>query len=229
MKKFPLLEATDIDVRVAQITAKGASLLLYKDARVDMTVLDDIVGSENWQRSHFSIDGVMYCRVSIWDSEKQAWVSKEDCGSESNVEKDKGASSDSFKRACFNWGIGRELYSAPFIWIPADKMNISEDRGKFKTYDTFSVKHIGYDESNRISALTIQNDKTRKVVYELGKIEEPTPKVYEEIHCEKCKSVIQPTTTRDGSVMSPSEVAEFSRRSFNRVLCAKCIKEENHK
>lgn len=162
MKKFPLLKESDIEVRVAQISEKGASLLLYKNARVDMTLLDEVVGSENWERSHFSIDGVMYCRVSIWDSAKNLWISKEDCGSESNVEKDKGASSDSFKRACFNWGIGRELYSAPFIWIPADKMNISTNGGKAKTFDTFSVEKIVYDSDGRISGLAIWNNKTDK-------------------------------------------------------------------
>lgn len=161
MKKFPLLEASDIDVRVAQINEKGASLLLYKNARVDMSMLDDVVGSENWERSHFSIDGVMYCRVSIWDEDKALWISKEDCGSESNVEKDKGASSDSFKRACFNWGIGRELYTAPFIWIPSDRMKIINENGRYKTYDTFSVEKIAYDDDNRISGLAIWNNKQK--------------------------------------------------------------------
>ena len=163
MKKFPLLKECDIDVRVAQVTEKGVSLLLYKNARVDMSMLDDIVGSENWERSHYSIDGVLYCRVSIWDAEKQAWISKEDCGVESNVEKDKGASSDSFKRACFNWGIGRELYTSPFIWVKPDKANIKESafNGKttFKCFDKFSVEKIAYDENTgRIIGLAIWND-----------------------------------------------------------------------
>lgn len=163
MKKFPLLKECDIEVRAAQVTEKGISLLLYKNARVDMSILDDIVGSENWERSHFSIDGVLYCRVSIWDEGKKAWISKEDCGVESNVEKDKGASSDSFKRACFNWGIGRELYTAPFIWINANKAEITPNSsgGKttFKCFDKFSVEKIAYDEnSGRIIGLAIRND-----------------------------------------------------------------------
>jgi hypothetical protein len=104
------LRADEIEVRAAQVkkNAKGsvyASLLLYKDARVDQRLLDETFGSMNWQRSHEIIDGRLYCTVSIWDAEKKIWVSKQDVGTESNTEKEKGQASDSFKRACFNWGM----------------------------------------------------------------------------------------------------------------------------
>ena len=113
--KFRALRPNEVEVRAAQVSQKGASFLLYKDARVDQIILDETVGPLNWQRSH-SRDNAN-CTVSIWDYEKLQWVSKEDTGTESNTEKEKGLASDSFKRACFNWGIGRELYTAPRIWI----------------------------------------------------------------------------------------------------------------
>ena len=163
MTEFRLLEAEEIEVRVAQVKANGASLLLYKDARVDQNILDETVGSMNWMRRHTRENA--NCIVSIWDSEKQMWVDKEDTGVESNTEKEKGLASDSFKRACFNWGIGRELYTSPFIWIPADKMNIIDDKGKFKTYDKFSVEKIAYDEKRRIIGLAIRNNTTDKRVF----------------------------------------------------------------
>lgn len=99
------------------------------------------------------------CTVSLWDDDKRMWVSKEDTGTESNTEAEKGIASDSFKRACFNWGIGRELYTAPFIWIPAGKVTVTQGRnGKMTTYDKFFVKSIGYS-GNSISMLEIVNDK----------------------------------------------------------------------
>ena len=163
MAEFRLLEAEEIEVRVAQVKENGASLLLYKDARVDQNILDETVGSMNWMRRHTRENA--NCIVSIWDSEKQMWVDKEDTGVESNTEKEKGLASDSFKRACFNWGIGRELYTSPFIWISADKLNISNSNGKLKTYDKFSVEKIAYDEKRRIIGLAIRNDTTDKRVF----------------------------------------------------------------
>lgn len=164
MLNFRLLEAEEIEVRVAQAKENGASLLLYKDARVDQNILDETVGSMNWMRRHTRDNA--NCIVSIWDENKQMWVDKEDTGVESNTEKEKGLASDSFKRACFNWGIGRELYTSPFIWIPSDKVNIVTDsKGKQKTYDTFSVEKIAYDEKRRISGLAIKNNKTNKRVF----------------------------------------------------------------
>lgn len=157
MLEFRKLRADEIDIRVAQISEKGASLLLYKDARCDMNILDETVGPMDWMRQHSRENA--NCTVSLWDKDKQMWISKEDTGTESNTEAEKGLASDSFKRACFNWGIGRELYTAPFIWVPAGKINISQGRnGKPATYDKFTVKSIEYDV-NTISALEIINDK----------------------------------------------------------------------
>lgn len=112
------LRADEIDVRIGQIYEKGVTLLLYKNARVDMAILDEEFGPENWQRDHKEIKGNLYCGIGVWSKEKEQWVWKWDCGTESYTEKEKGESSDSFKRAGFNVGIGRCLYTAPFIWLP---------------------------------------------------------------------------------------------------------------
>ena len=158
---FRLLEANEIEARVATVSEKGCTLLLYKDARCDMNILDETVGAMNWTRSHTRDNA--NCIVSIWDENKKQWISKEDTGTESFTEKEKGLASDSFKRACFNWGIGRELYTAPFIWISADKVNLSQKNGKYTTYDKFVVEAIRYDEKRQISALSIKNQLGKRV------------------------------------------------------------------
>lgn len=164
--EFRTLNANEIDCRVASISEKGLSLLLYKDARVDQNILDEVVGKEGWQRSHQIIDGRLYCTVSIWDEKKQQWISKQDVGTESYTEKEKGQASDSFKRACFNWGIGRELYSAPFIWIKAGDANIKQgNNGKISCYDKFVVEQIIYDDNREIVALSIKNLTTKGRVF----------------------------------------------------------------
>lgn len=163
--KFRRLNANEIDARVATVKDNGCSVLLYKDARVDQNILDETVGAENWQRSHQLIGNNLYCTVSIWDESKKTWISKQDVGVESYTEKEKGQASDSFKRACFNWGIGRELYTAPFIWITDCK--IDNKNGKPTTYDRFEVSTIGYDSIGNINQLQIINEKTKRVVYEL--------------------------------------------------------------
>ena len=158
---FRLLNADEIEARVATVSEKGCTLLLYKDARCDMNILDETVGAMNWTRSHTRDNA--NCIVSIWDENKKQWISKEDTGTESFTEKEKGLASDSFKRACFNWGIGRELYTAPFIWISADKVNLSQKNGKYTTYDKSVVEAIRYDEKRQISALSIKNQLGKRV------------------------------------------------------------------
>lgn len=153
--EFRDLRAEDIDVRIQSVKPNGLVLLLYKDARVDMAILDETVGAENWQREHYECKGNLFCRVGIrvlTDGSKSEWVWKSDCGVESNTEAQKGEASDSFKRACFNWGIGRSLYTAPFIWIPKEKCNIQNG----KCYDRFVVERIKV-ENKRITALSILN------------------------------------------------------------------------
>lgn len=148
--KFRDLTANEIECRVQSVKPNGLILLLYKDARCDMNILDETVHEENWQREHYECKGNLFCRVGIRFPE--GWVWKSDCGTESNTEAQKGEASDSFKRACFNWGIGRELYTAPFIWIPADKCDINGG----KCFDKFSVEKV-IIENKRITALAIRN------------------------------------------------------------------------
>lgn len=156
--KFRDLTAEDIECRVQSVKPNGLVLLLYKNARVDMNILDETVGAECWQREHYECKGNLFCRVGICVETKKGnaifpeWVWKSDCGTESNTEAQKGEASDSFKRACFNWGIGRELYTSPFIWIPADKCDINNG----KCYDKFEVEKIVI-ENKRIMAIAIKN------------------------------------------------------------------------
>lgn len=153
--KFRELAATDIEVRVNRASEYGVTLLLYKNARTDMQILDEAVGAENWQREHYECKGNLFCRVGIkCDGD---WVWKADCGVESNAEAQKGEASDSFKRACTNWGIGRSLYTSPEIKIAASRCNIKEKGGKKTCYDNFFVEAIEITDG-KITALAIRNE-----------------------------------------------------------------------
>lgn len=158
-----LLHADEIECRVATINEKGLSLLLFKDARVDQKILDETFTPFGWRRTHQSIDGNLYCTVEVWDDDKQQWIAKQDVGTMSYSEKEKGQASDSFKRACVNWGLGRELYTAPFIWIPAARVEIQKRNEKYMTSDRFSVQQIAYNEQREIVELVIVNAKKQKV------------------------------------------------------------------
>lgn len=167
MKEIRTLKADEIECRIGNISkdGKGLTLLLYKDARCDMNILDETFGALNWKREHTRENA--NCVVSVYDETKKEWVSKEDTGSESNTEAEKGLASDSFKRACVNWGIGRELYTAPFIWVGSDKCNLVNIAGKYKCYDNFTVTNIHYDEARNIDGLVIVNEKTKAIVFSL--------------------------------------------------------------
>lgn len=162
MCKFRDLRAEEIEVRVQSVKGNGLVLLLYKDARVDMNILDETVGSSNWQNKFYENKGILFCSLGIntnFDKPDlpDRWVWKDDAGVESNTEAEKGNASDARKRAGFAWGIGRELYTAPFTWIPADKCNISEGKnGSKQCYDKFVVEKIKI-EDKQIAALSIWN------------------------------------------------------------------------
>ncbi|EDS81428.1 hypothetical protein ACSXBY_04365 [Clostridium perfringens] len=221
--KFRTLKESEIDVRVATVTEKGVSLLLYKDARCDMNILDEAVGPMNWQRSHTRDNA--NCIVSIWDEDKKQWISKEDTGTESFTEKEKGQASDSFKRACFNWGIGRELYTSPFIWIAAKDCNIKpKGNGKFTCMDRFKVKEIAY-EDKVIKKLVIWNNNLNR-------------QAYPSLNTASNKDVNNsPNTQSDNKDKSyrctgcgkevPYKVAEFSYKKLGKVLCMDCQKKVN--
>lgn len=158
--KFDDLTIDDIEVRIATVKEKGVTLLLYKDARCDMRILDKNVGAGEWQRDHKELKGNIYCGISIWSEKKGIWVTKWDCGSESFTEKEKGEASDSFKRAGFNWGIGRELYTSPFIWIPSNLCNIEKDKNsKTVCYDRFEVKSIEIKDKKIVGLEITLNNK----------------------------------------------------------------------
>lgn len=169
-----LLDASEIECRVQSVkktkNGVGCILLLYKDARVDMKLLDETYGSMNWQRTHEVINGNLFCNIEVWDAEKSQWVKKQDVGTESNTEKEKGQASDSFKRAGFNWGIGRELYTSPFIWIDLkDGEHYDKDGKTYLSPRTkFTVKSIGYNDEREITSLQVV-DTHNVVRYELGK------------------------------------------------------------
>lgn len=154
-----LLHADEIECRVSAINEKGLSLLLYKDARVDQKILDETFGVFGWKRSHQCIDGNLYCTVEIRDRETGEWIAKQDVGTTGYTEKEKSQASDSFKRACFNWGIGRELYSAPFIWIPASRVQLQKKNDKYYCNENFHVAAITYSGAREITGLSITNDR----------------------------------------------------------------------
>lgn len=158
---FRLLRADEIEARVSTVSDKGCSVLLYKNARCDMNILDETVGPTNWQRDHKDLKGNMYAGIGI-RAEDGTWVWKWDCGTESYTEAEKGEASDSFKRAGFNWGIGRELYTSPFIWFPKDKVNIESRNGKPTTYDRFSVEEIEFTD-RKVSWVKVMDTKTKEV------------------------------------------------------------------
>lgn len=167
MDEIRLLGKEDIDVRVAQTNTYNnngqlvvkVNLLLYKNARVDMKIMDELFTPMGWKRTHKLIGDRLYCQVEVWDADKREWICKEDVGVESNTEAEKGQASDSFKRACVNWGIGRELYTAPRVSVELTEKEYTKDQsGKIRVWATFSVKSIEYDTKNRvITSLEIQD------------------------------------------------------------------------
>ena len=173
MITFRDLRADEIDVRVGNVTEKGVSLLLYKDARCDMNILDETVGAEMWQRHHELINGNLFCNVGInfpTENGFEHWVWKQDVGTESYTEKEKGQASDSFKRACVNWGIGRELYTAPFMWIPAEYCNFVTKNGKNVPRAKFTVEQF-----------VVENKRIKKIALRISNIgEKDAVKVWEQ-------------------------------------------------
>lgn len=158
------LRADEIECRVQQVKEKGCILLLYKDARCDMRILDETFGIMGWQRTHEVINGNLFCNVDIWDNVKNTWIRKQDVGTESNNDKQKGEASDSFKRACFNIGIGRELYTSPSIWINLEAGETYNKSGKLALDSKvkFEVKEVSYNENREISKLIIVDNKGKE-------------------------------------------------------------------
>lgn len=172
MSRFPTLTHKDVEARIGTCSEKGVSLLLYKDARCDMRILDETVGAENWQCEYYERKGTLFCKVGIFTDFERGpmWVWKADAGSPSNMEAQKGEASDAFKRACFRWGIGRELYTAPFVWVPHEKLARHQqgNGGKWQCWDRFSVTWLQV-ENGAITGLEIVDDTSHQVAFAFGK------------------------------------------------------------
>lgn len=168
MRKFRLLREDEIECRVAEIDRQGRflRLLLYKTARTDAALLDEVCGPENWTNDYKVIDGKIYCGIAIFCAQRDEWIWKWNVGTESNMEAEKGQASDALKRAGFVWGIGTELYSAPNIKIPKEKCNIREYNGKYKCYDEFTVEKIAYNDKQEIRGLAILCNGKRCFVWQ---------------------------------------------------------------
>lgn len=228
-----LLTAREIECRVQQAKGSGVSLLLYKDARCDMAILDEEFGADRWQRKHELIDGKLYCSVGIKYGDE--WVWKQDVGTESNTEKEKGQASDSFKRACFNVGIGRELYTAPFIWIPAAKCDIAQNNGRWICNTRFSVASVEYNEYREIVSLTICDEKTGEIVYQYsngGSAEAKKPakkatfkRLDTPVVCQRCGIEIVDKTV-GGRVFTARQILEEAKKRHgdDAVYCCDCMR-----
>lgn len=242
---FRTLRADEIDVRIGQQNKGGISLLLYKDARCDMILLDETIGPMNWKREHNRDNA--NCVVSIWDADKGEWVSKEDTGTESNTEAEKGLASDSFKRACVNWGIGRELYTSPRIFIGYAALDTAAGKGEIpRVNNSFFVSEIDYDSNRNVSKLTINKTlwgEDKGVVFQWhSKAAEQSKKLSEtvkrktkdstaeaakptqnetEAKCEQCGQTFSETIFK-GKTYSAAEIIARSQKAFGKNLCVHC-------
>lgn len=220
---FRKLKADEIECRIGSVSKNGFTMLLYKDARCDMNILDETVGAMNWQREHMRDNA--NCIVSIWDESKETWVSKEDTGTESYTEKEKGIASDSFKRACVNWGIGRELYTAPKIFIRAKTDYVGNgyrlaDKSDGYGYKVAQIEYL----DGKISKLIITKDGEQKFYFEADKFMEQSQNTIDEkmvqmvlimAENEKNKSVLNSMgihTPSDVKRMTVQQYGDFARR-----------------
>ena len=221
MIEIRTLRADEIECRVQQVKQNGCVLLLYKDARCDMRILDEVFGVLGWEREHQVIDGNLYCTVRVWDEEHNRWVSKQDVGTESMTEKQKGQASDSFKRACFNLGIGRELYSAPFIWITLNPDEIKQDGNKFRLNFgvEFHVKEIDYSENREINKLVIVDKKGNIRFY----MESENQSKQQNTHTENKSS--SNTSTQDYKV-TEKQLSRMFAIAYKKGITAEKVKEQ---
>ena len=235
MNNIPLLEADDIEVKIKKVTAKGAIALLYKTARTDMDMLDKVFGPENWQCRYDEIKGNLYCTILV-RSESGEWVGKQDCGIESRSDGDgnekKGEASDAFKRAGFRWGIGRELYTAPFTFLQVPTVPDGNGYKLQNPFARFDVASIGYDENRRINALTIVDDKG-VLVFTNGKRPsgvskghskpedniQPQQERKDSPRCDVCGSPISATAAN-----SVQQIINGTRKNTGKQMCTACYK-----
>lgn len=221
MNRFRLLEANEIECRISTIKEKGLSLLLYKTARTDANLLDETFGADKWENDFKIVDGVLYGGIGVDYGNGEVW--KWDAGVESNTEAEKGRASDAFKRAGFKHGIGRELYTSPFIWIPASSCNIDNKNGKLVCYDSFEVEAIAYNDNQEICGLSIVNAKTRKRVFSWALGENVTLPEEEPKRAETSaeQNVFVPRCADCKKEISERE-HDYAVKYFKRPLCRSC-------
>ena len=233
MNKFRLLRADEIECRIAQVskTGKGLSLLLYKTARTDANLLDETVGEMYWENDFKLVDGVLYGGIGVDYQKNGHFVWKWDAGVESNTEAEKGRASDAFKRAGFKHGIGRELYTAPFIWVPREKCNMEEiGKDKWACKDSFAVDRIEYNEATQeIALVTIRNVKTNEIAFSWKKGERvfvPTsqPKTEQRSAEQAYEGKDAYLVCADCMVKIDPRVHDYSLKKFGRPLCRDCQK-----
>ena len=211
---FRLLKAEEIEVRVGQVMKNKATLLLYKDARCDMAILDELYDGR-WQREHKELKGNLYAGVGVWDGEILQWIWKWDCGVESNTEKEKGEASDSFKRACVNLGIGRELYSAPLIMVDAETEPDGQ-RQRLKNKYQFAgckVQSISYGDDRKINSLVI-TDRNGNTIYSFGK----KPAAKKSTSKEKPAEETKGDPTRKISTKEAEELKSLAENAGSKLL-----------
>lgn len=224
-----LLRADEVELRVQTVKENGFSLLLYKDARCDMRILDETFGIGNWQRHHEVINDNLFCNVGVRFERENGfgeWVWKQDVGTESFTEKQKGEASDSFKRACFNWGIGRELYTAPSIWIN-NEGDVKNYKDKLSVSTSFKVSEIDYNDSREINHLVIVDNKGKER-YRLGSYKPQTtqPKAAQQQQAppqQPTPGVVKFFCSEDG-VEITERIAKYSTEKYGRALCMDCQK-----
>lgn len=232
---FRQLKADEIECRIGSVGAKGFTMLLYKDARCDMNILDETVGEFNWQRDHKEIKGVVYCGVGIFHGSIEQigqgvspWVWKWDAGAESYTEKEKGEASDSFKRACVNWGIGRELYTAPLIFVRAKTEPVGNGYRLSDKRDGYGYKvaQIEYKDG-RISHLVITKNGVQVYTFTADKFMDDAQKTIDESMVQMVLTIAETPankevlhamgikTKRDIKAMTMEQYSEFIRRCNN--------------
>lgn len=213
-----LLKADEIECRAAAVSGKGVSLLLYKDARVDQKILDETFGVFGWKRSHQCIDGNLYCTVEVRDAKTGEWIAKQDVGTTGYAEKEKSQASDSFKRACFNWGIGRELYTAPFIWVPAEQADIQKRGERYFCNENFSVASITYNSSREITGLVIVNGKGKRVFEMKAENDTLSKTQMDSLNAELERTGVSMKTVQDRYKIKVPE--EMPQELYNKVMAA---------
>lgn len=225
--KFPLLKENQIEVRVGQVSKNGCSLLLYKTSRTDAEILDKIVGQGNWQKRFYTLQGVgigeqvrsiVVCSVGIFDDDRHEWVWKDDSGTESQVEQDKGVCSDAFKRAAGGscWGIGRELYYTGFIFAKVSTQPKSNGKG-YELADkfmSFEVKEIKWYENPLTLKTLVIVDNNGNVVFSKGsseKVSQTAQKPNQIVEEDNGEILTEKTKERLQDIIGPYSVDKLAK------------------